>query len=412
MHKQYTKDISKFFVAGINYKKTDAAMRGQFAINDEQYARILQSAPSFGLRELFILSTCNRTEIYGFAEDASQLIRLLCTETIGNADTFSQLAYVKNGHGAIEHMFYVGAGIDSQILGDYEIVGQIKTAARFAKESGFLDVFLERLVNCVLQSSKAVKNQTALSGGTVSVSFAAVQYIREKVKRIADKKILLLGVGKIGRNTCKNLVDYLGTTRITLINRTTQKATELARELGLHYAAIEELAQYIETSDIILVATNATEPTILHSHLQHKGQKLIIDLSVPYNVEGTAQQLPNVTLVNVDELSRLKDETLQKREAEVPRAREIISVHIGEFTEWYEMRKHVPVLKAVKTKLKEIHTCPLFVRVSPNIPADAADADKKIQRVINGMASKMRQQNQGGCHYIQAINEFIGPGKT
>jgi glutamyl-tRNA reductase len=405
-----TKDITKFYIAGINYKKTDAAVRGQFAVSNDQYATLLTQAPEFGLHDLFVLSTCNRTEIYGFAESADQLINLLCTQTEGSKTTFSQLAYVKNGMAAIEHLFSVAAGLDSQILGDYEIVGQIKQAVKFSKEQGFTDSFMERLVNCVLQSSKAIKNQTNLSGGTVSVSFAAVQYIREKIADISDKKILLLGVGKIGRNTCKNLVDYLDADHITLINRTHDKAAQLAEELDLHHAPLTELAQKIEESDIILVATNSVEPTIKKTHLEGKGEKLIIDLSVPFNVEKSAQELPNVHLVNVDELSKLKDETLQMREAEVPKAGSIIREHIEEFLEWFEMRKHVPVFKAIKIKLRELQTFPSYIQLSPEIATcQTINADEKIQRVINGMASKMRQRNQRGCYYIEAINEFIAP---
>lgn len=413
MHGHSSKDISKFFIAGINYKKTDAAIRSQFAINDEQYASLLALAPSYGLHELFVLSTCNRTEIYGFAEHAEQLIQLLCTQTEGNPDTFTQLAYVKNGHTAVEHLFAVGAGLDSQILGDYEIVGQLKVAVKFAREREFVGTYLDRMVNAVLQSSKAVKNQTALSDGTVSVSFAAVQYIKQHYNTLAGKKILLLGIGKIGRSTCKNLVDYLETTAITLINRTPEKAAELANELGLQHAPIDQLADYIDNSDIILVATNAPHPTILKKHLEGKTDKLIIDLSIPYNVERAAQDLPNVHLVNVDELSKLKDETLQKREAEVPKARLIIEEHMAEFMDWFEMRKHVPVLKAVKTKLQEIQAFPPYLKgLSPVSTTCTIDADAKIQRVINGMASKMRRVNQRGCYYIEAINEFIATGSN
>ena len=400
------KDISKFFIAGINYRKTDAIVRGKFAINNEQYAAILQLAPSFDIHELFIVSTCNRTEIYGFAEASSQLTHLLCTQTEGSFETFAQLSYTKQGLDAIKHLFHVGAGLDSQILGDYEIVGQLKKAAKMAKQHGRIDSFTERLVNCMLQSSKAIKNQTELSGGTVSVSFAAVQYIRDHVESIKNKKILLLGTGKIGRITCKNMVDYLGTKNITLINRTEEKALTLAKELGLQSAPMKDLEIQIASSDIILVATNATQPTILKSHLQGLPHKIIIDLSIPYNVEQSAQQLSNITLVNVDDLSRMKDKTLAKREAEVPTATIILTKHIEEFIEWYQMRKHVPVLKAVKTKLREIHTSPLFIPLN-NQPTTSYATDEKIQRVINGMASKMKEQNQRGCQYIEAINEFI-----
>ena len=409
MHGQYFKDISKFFVAGINYKKTNASVRGSFAINNEQYAELLSLAPSYGIQELFVLSTCNRTEIYGFAEHADQLVHLLCTQTEGNIDTFKKLSYIKKGSQAIDHLLSVAAGLDSQILGDYEIVGQIKQAVKFAWEHNHIDAFMERLVNCVLQSSKAIKNQTALSGGTVSVSFAAVQYIKEKMGSVAGKKILLLGIGKIGRNTCKNLVDYLDATHITLINRTEEKAAALAGELGLHHAAYEDLTTHIQQADIILVATNSAKPVVHTAQLANMGQKLIIDLSIPYNVEPAARQLPDIQLVNVDDLSKLKDETLQKRQEEVPRALEIIEEHRTEFVEWVNMRRHVPILKAVKSKLQEIQTFPLYSQLTL---ADScpADTQQKIQRVINGMASKMRVHNQGGCNYIEAINEFIARG--
>jgi glutamyl-tRNA reductase len=402
-------DISGFFIAGINYKKTDEAIRGSFAIGDDQYARILEAAKLTGVKELFILSTCNRTEIYGLSSDVSTLIELLCAETAGDISTFKELAYIKNGLSAVEHLFNVGAGLDSQILGDYEIVGQIKNAVKVSKQHGCIGAFLERLVNSVLQSSKTIKNQTALSGGTVSVSFAAVQYIKEKFASVRDKKVLLLGVGKIGRNTCKNLVDYLDTNDITLINRTEEKAATLASSLEINYASILELHNELKRANIIIVATNSPEPTIHTVDLQGLGEKLVIDLSIPYNVEPSAAELPNVTLVHVDELSRLKDETLQKREAEVPKAKAIIREHIEEFVEWHEMRKHVPVLRAVKLKLQQIHGDRIFLsKYSAAIANETADQDQdKIQKVINGMAVKMRQKNHRGCHYIEAINEFM-----
>jgi glutamyl-tRNA reductase len=303
---------------------------------------------------------------------------------------------------AIEHVYSVGAGLDSQILGDYEIVGQLKTAVRFSKEQGFVGSFTERLINSVLQSSKSIKNNTALSGGTVSVSFAAIQYIRNKIKHPSHKKILLLGIGKIGRNTCRNLVDYLHTNQITLINRSPEKAAGLAAELGLRSAPLEELATEVKNSDIILVATNSAEPVILQEHLEGQGEKLIIDLSIPYNVEACAQELENVHLVNVDQLSRLKDETLKMRQAEVPKARRIIAELMQEFEEWCEMRKHVPMLKELKIKLKELYAHHNYTTTncSKNI-------EVHIQRVLNETAGRIKVRNQRGCQYIAALNEFI-----
>jgi glutamyl-tRNA reductase len=413
MPEQQHTDISTFFIAGINYKKSDATIRGEYAINNDQYAALLSLAPQYGIKELFVLSTCNRTEIYGFAENVLNLCELLCTQTQGSLDNFIEMSYTKNGKKAIEHLFDVAAGLDSQILGDYEIIGQIKQAVKFSKQHNFIGAYMDRLVNGVLQSSKMIKTTTALSGGTVSVSFAAIQYIKENVSNLAGKKILLLGTGKIGSNTCKNLVDYLETKNITLINRTESKAAELATELGLHYAPMNDLAKHIAESAIILVATNSPEPVILASHVINSGDKLIIDLSIPYNVEIAAQNLPNITLINVDELSKIKDNTLQKRVAEVPKAKVIIEEHINDFFNWHQMRKNVPVLKAVKNKLEQMNSCTLFVNTfSTEISTTRSfnNTEEKIQKVINGMAVKMRSQNQRGCYYIEAINEYIATG--
>jgi glutamyl-tRNA reductase len=407
MSKNTVSELSHFFVAGINYKKTDTGIRGSFAISPEQYNQLLTRAAEYGVRDLFVLSTCNRSEIYGITESPEQLVNLFCSQTQGSPELFYDLAYQKNGVQAVQHLFNVGAGLDSQILGDYEIVGQLRQAMKFAKERGFINNFIERLLNQVLQSSKEIKNTTALSDGTVSVAFAAIQYIRENISSVEHKKILLLGTGKIGTITCKNLVDYIGSTHITLVNRTPEKAEHLAEAFNLRTVSIEVLQEEIKNSDIIVVATNAPEPIIRFTDLENiSGEKLIIDLSIPCNVENRVKDLRHVNLIDVDGLSLLKDETLQRRAEEVPKARAIIQNHFNELMEWHEMRKHVPVLKQVKIKLQEIHGSPLFERLTPE-KTSSLGRDQKIQRVLNGMASKMRRENQRGCYYIEAINEFI-----
>lgn len=407
MHTSRSANPDNFFVAGISYKKTEAATRGQFAISLIHYEEALKLAPQFGLDTLFILSTCNRTEIYGFADNASQLIDLLCTQTTGNTDTFTRLAYCKQGGEAIAHLFKVGAGLDSQILGDYEIVGQLKQAVKFARDRNFINGFIERLVNHVLQGSKSIKSNTALSGGIVSASYAAIQYIKETFMSVADKRILLIGTGKIGRNTCKNLVDYLGVTDITLINRTDERAIELARELNLRYAPMTDLASEVSTADIILAATNAGEPIILKEHLENKGNKLIIDLSIPNNVAADASRLPNVKLVNVDILSKIKDEALQQRAAEVPKALQIIAQHQVNFMNWHRMQQNAPTLRSIKAMLNRITASHQRELNNPDTRCPYIAAEQKIQQVMNSIAGKMRNENTQGCYYIEAINEYM-----
>ena len=403
-------NLTNFFVIGINYKKTDAAIRGQFAVSPEQYERLLQKATHAGVKEIFVLSTCNRTEVYALANSAEVLIDLLCSETAGNAETFTQLCYIKQGNTAIEHIFSVGAGLDSQILGDYEIVGQMKLAVKFSREKGFIGAFIELLFNTVLQTSKEIKNQTALSGGTVSVSFAAIQFLKENVTDITNKKIVLLGTGKIGRNTCKNLVDYLHTHNVTLINRTDEKAAELANELHLQIAPYANLDQQVQEADIIIVAANSEEPIIKKQDLQFSNTKVLIDLSIPNNIDPTAKELSHITLVNVDDLSKINDATLQKRLDEVPKAKAIIALHMKEFGEWYCLRKHATVLKAVKQKLHDMHDCNMFQSLYKLENTAVLINAEAIQKVVNNMAVKMRRQHQPGCYYIEAINDFITIG--
>ena len=399
------RNLNEFRIAGINYKKSDASLRGQFAINTDQYARILSIAPQFGINEFFILSTCNRTEIYGFAPSHQELLNLLATECEGNINVFQKNAYLKSGQEAVEHLFNVSAGLDSQILGDFEILGQIKNAIKFSKENGCIGAYLERMLNAVLQCTKSIKTNTALSNGTVSVAFAAVSYIKEHITEIAGKKILLVGTGKIGRNTCKNMVDYLGTQNITLINRTEEKAAELAQELNLTAAPLSQLDAQVAAAHIIVLATNSVNPIITLAQLQNAGHKLIIDMSVPCNVELGVAELNNVSFVGVDDLSKIKDETLQMRSAEVPKAKAIIADHISEFIAWHNMRKNVPVLKEVKSKLLQLHTS--YHSCNAGIAIYGNDSEEKIQKVINTLAVKMRAQPSVGCYFIEAINEFI-----
>ncbi len=222
-----------FYAIGLSYKKADAEIRGHFSLDDIAKSNLLVQAKQNGIESLLVISTCNRTELYGFAEHPYQLIHLLCENTKGTVEEFQEVAYIHKNKTAISHMFRVGSGLDSQILGDFEIISQLKTGARQAKKEGLLNSFTERLVNAVIQASKRIKTETELSSGATSVSFAAVQYVMRNVKAISDKNILLFGTGKIGRNTCENLVKHTKNSHITLINRTRTKAEEVAGKFNL-----------------------------------------------------------------------------------------------------------------------------------------------------------------------------------
>ena len=221
---------TSFYAVGLSYKKADAAIRGKFSLDAKAKSTLLMQAEAEGIEALIVTSTCNRTEIYGFANHPYELIKLLCENSQGSVPEFQEVAYIYKNQEAINHMFRVGTGLDSQILGDFEIISQIKIAFNESKSNGLVNAFMERLVNSVIQASKKIKTDTDISSGATSVSFASVQYIIRNLADISNKNILLFGTGKIGRNTCENLVKHTKHEQITLINRTKDKAEKLAQK--------------------------------------------------------------------------------------------------------------------------------------------------------------------------------------
>jgi glutamyl-tRNA reductase len=224
MEKGIISKHTTFYSIGLSYKKADADIRGKFSIDTQAKAKLLVQAKEERIESLVVTSTCNRTEIYGFAQHPFQLIKLLCENSQGTVEDFQKVAYVYKNQEAISHMFRVGTGLDSQILGDFEIISQLKIAFVESKNLGLVNNFLERLINAVIQASKKIKTDTEISSGATSVSYAAVHYIFKNVEDIGNKNILLFGTGKIGRNTCENLIKHSKNEHITLINRTKDKA--------------------------------------------------------------------------------------------------------------------------------------------------------------------------------------------
>ncbi|PWI29910.1 glutamyl-tRNA reductase [Flavobacteriaceae bacterium LYZ1037] len=348
-----TPKTTYFYAIGLSYKKADAEIRGHFSLDDLAMINLLQQAKETGIESLIVTSTCNRTEIYGFAEHPYQLIKLLCENTKGTVEEFQDVAYIYKGKEAVSHMFKVGSGLDSQILGDFEIISQLKASARNSKKFNLLNAFLERLINAVIQASKRIKTETNISSGATSVSFASVQYIMKNVENITHKNILLFGTGKIGRNTCENLVKHTKNEHITLINRTKNKAEEVAGKFNLLVKDYANLQEEINQSDVLIVATGAQNPTVDKHLIQSKKPLLILDLSIPRNVNINVTELEHVHLIHLDDLSQITDETLEKRKEQIPLAKQIIIEVETEFNAWLETRKFAPTIKALKLKLND-----------------------------------------------------------
>lgn len=400
-----------FYAIGLSYKKADAEVRGHFSLDEPSKLAVLEQAKSKGIESLVVTSTCNRTEIYGFAEHPFQLIQLLCDNTKGTVEEFQDVAYIYKNREAISHMFRVGSGLDSQILGDFEIISQIKMSARLSKKHQLLNPFLERLVNAVIQASKRIKTETEISSGATSVSFASVQYIMNTIQDISEKNILLFGTGKIGRNTCENLVKHTKNEHITLINRTKDKAEAIAGKFNLIVKDYANLQEEINQSDILIVATGAQNPTVDKHCIQTSDPLLILDLSIPKNVNVNVTDLDNVTLVHMDDLAKITDDTLERRKQHIPLAEEIIEAVKAEFNAWLSTRKFAPTIKALKHKLADFATAELETqrkKISDFNEEQAELISKNIiQKITNHFAHHLKEDDVSTDDSLELIKKVF-----
>ncbi|WP_461533843.1 glutamyl-tRNA reductase [Sinomicrobium sp.] len=400
-----------FYAVGLSYRKADEEIRGKFSLNEVQKTALLRQAKAEGIDEILVISTCNRTEIYGFAQHPFQLIKLLCDHSNGNIDEFKDVAYVYKNNDAIGHIFRVGTGLDSQILGDFEIIAQIKKGFALSRKHHTANAFLERLCNSVIQASKRIKNETELSTGATSVSFASVQYILNHVERISQKNILLFGTGKIGRNTCENLIKHTGNDHITLINRTKGKAEKIAGKFDLTVKDFTDLREEILKCDILIVATGAPDPTVTKDLIPKDKEILILDLSVPRNTDSEIAKLPGLTLISLDHLSQMTDETLERRKTFIPQAESIIEEVQDEFTKWLGTRKFAPTIKALKKKLNTLKDAEVDFQRKKIEDFNDEQAEiigsRIIQKITTHFASHLKENHESADESLELIKKVF-----
>ena len=402
----------KLYNVGLSYKKADVNVRGIFSITKEDQEKLLKEAKENGSEGIFVVSTCNRTEITGFAKHPFELISLLVKYSKGNVEDFINVSNVYKNKAAVNHLFNIGVGLDSQILGDYEIVGQIKNSFIQAKKIGTTNAYLERLMNLILQASKDVKNNTKLSSGTTSVSYAAIQYIIDNIPNYNKRKIVNFGLGDIGKNTCKNILQYTNNKNVTLINRTLEKALEFKNiHPEISVKNISELSEEINDADILIVSTGANTPTITQEHIKNSKELLILDLSMPENVDVSLKNKEGITLVNVDELSKITDKTIETRKQEIPVAQEIIEQYKVEFNDWISYRKFVPAVNALKESLQTIqgHEIDFHRRKINNFNEEHAEiiTSHMIQKITTQFVKHLKDEETAVDQSIEVISKIF-----
>ena len=411
MKRYHISKHNTFYCIGLSYKKANAEIRGKFSLDDEAVQTVLQQASAEGIEEITAISTCNRTEIYGFSQHPFQLIKLLCDNSNGSIEEFQQVAYIYKNNDALHHLFRVGAGLESQILGDFEIISQLKKGFKLSKKFNLANAFFERLFNAVIQTSKRIKNETEISSGATSVAFASVQYILKNVAAVSEKNILLFGTGKIGRNTCDNLIKHTHNKRITLINRTKDKAQKIAGKFDVTVKDFNDLQAEIKKADILIVATGAQMPTVTKEMIATEKPLLLLDLSIPRNVSVDVKGLPNVNLVHLDDLSQITDETIEKRHAQIPKAEAIIDEVKKEFMIWLETRKFAPTLKALKHKLEEIKLEEIDFQRKKAVDFNEEQAEilsnRIIQKITKHFANYLKDDTTSSSESIDLISKVF-----
>lgn len=404
---------SNLYNIGVSYKKADTQIRGKFSLSKENQIALLEEAKQLGIEGLFVISTCNRTELTGFAKHPFQLIQLLCKFSNGSVEEFSEVSNLYKNQEAVLQLFKIGTGLDSQILGDYEIVGQLKLAFKQAKKQKMINAYLERLINLVLQASKKVKNQTKLSSGTTSVSYAAVQYIIQNLPDYNTKNMLVFGLGKMGKHTCKNLAEYTENKKVCLINRTLEKSVAFAKEHPeIRVTNFKDLSLEISNADVIVVSTASETPTVTKNHINSSKKRLILDLSMPRNVAEDVTEIPGTTLINVDELSKITDETLAVRQQEIPLAEKIIQNHIEEFNEWLNHRKFTPAIAILKQSLENIQKDEINFQRKKIKNFDEGQAEiitsRIIQKITTQFVKHLKDDETSASQSIQVIQKVFG----
>lgn len=348
---------------GLNHKSAPIEVRERFVFCEEDIKRFVPLLKLNGLSGAIILSTCNRTEIY---YEKNELLEQLSATDIENLlFTFRKMDknvrkyfYHKENEAVASHLFHVGSGLDSMALGEYQIVGQIKTAVQISKTNKLISCGLGKLFDDALKAGKQVRTDTALNKGAVSISYAGVELASKKLHHLSSHPVLLVGAGQTGELTLQNLIKK-SCSLFTVVNRTREKAEELAEKYHAKVAEIDQLDQLLLVNDIVITSTASKKPLftaemVRDAMVLREGKPLFfIDLSVPRNVEMEVGDLEHVHVYDIDALNLVIENNLEKRKGEIDLAEQMISEAVLEFMKWFNIRALAPTFKTISTSFQE-----------------------------------------------------------
>ncbi len=376
----------------ISYKNAPIHVREKIAL-DEQGCRnmLIKIRDILGIQEAIIISTCNRTEIYYISDndESKSLVSLIGVEKVilDIADYYSYFDNVLQHDEAIKRLFYVCLGLESQVIGDLQIINQAKHAYQFSADANMASAFLHRLMHVIFFTNKRIVQETSFKDGAASVSYATVEMIEELALNIINPKILLIGTGEIGRDLALNLKESKGKT-ITIANRTNEKAIDLAAQCNYQVIDFKNLWQGITESDIIVSSVSISELLITKQKVRELNAltfKYFIDLAVPRSIDPQIEELVGTVLYNVDTITNRANEALAKRIAAIPHVEQIIAEAIHDFEDWTREMLVSPVIQKLKNTLEQIRQEEIS-RFTKQLDVDEME---KLDKITKSMMQKI-----------------------
>ena len=410
-------------VVGLSHKSAPVNIREKFAFNKEEYTDLSKNIlKDKHIDELVVISTCNRTEIYFSAHEMyysgafNTLFHYLRSHVQDESGIESHFFQYETKE-AVIHLFNVVSGLDSMVLGEYQIVSQVKQAIHHAEQIGSAGKILKRLFHKALETGKEVRTKTGISNGAFSVSYAAVQKCSHIFEQLDNKKILLIGAGETGQLVIKNL-HKKGCENIQVANRTISKALELAEQFSGTVLELNDLEKGISEADIVVSSVSSKKPIINASMIQYSTPEkplVFIDLGVPRNIDPEIADKPNINLFNVDDLEEVVNDNLHKKQGYVKVAEEIISIKSSEFTTWLSAQNLSPVIQNMILGISEINQNELAVFKKFHNIDEYTQMEKYgkhiAEKIVNSMIKNLKSVSDNGrkTEYIKVINELFSP---
>lgn len=375
----------------VNHKTAPVELREALHLSQDEIKLYLDELKGKIFSEGFIISTCNRTEIYGipvagginYTHLEDFLIQKKPVKNISD-DNFQKFFSCS----ALHHLFKVASGIDSMLVGDNQIFGQVKESFQIAEEKQAAGFLLKRVFDSAARVGKRVKTETTISDGAITVSYAAIQLIEKIFSNFSKKSALVIGTGETGELAAKHLRDK-GIGKLVLTNRTTEKATKVAENLHGRVIPYADYKDYLHEFDIIVSATSSPELLISNDDvkkaMKKRGQSAVVymDIAVPRDISPEIKKIDNVFYYDIDSLNIIVDQNLKKRRDEIPKARQIIMEELVSFYSWFNSLEIAPTIKSLRDHFEEIRADEVKNQINKFSDEDREKLEIITKRIIN-----------------------------